>query len=300
MKKQSNILFLFLFSILLFSCKKNDNDNFVDLPDNGEISALTYNVAGLPEGANVDQFPSKHMQLISPLLNAYNIVNVQEDFAYHDSLYKQITLPYKSTYVADKSFGDGLNMVSTIPFLNFTRIEWDSCNGFDCYTPKGFTYSRLRFKKDVFIDLYNVHCNAGSDTNDLRARRYNIIQLSKYIDAHSSGNAIILMGDFNARYTRTGDNIREIDNRGLTNVWVELLRNNVLPLQDDNSLMDCEPNATNATCEVVDKIFYRSSNKIKLTPTSYQLDNPLFYDKDSMQLSDHKPMSAKFTYQINP
>lgn len=111
-------------------------------------------------------------------------------------------------------------------------------------------------------------------------------------------NAMILMGDFNCRYTRTGDTIREVDKRGLKNVWIELVRNGVAPLQNDISLTDCEPNATNPTCEVPDKIYYRSSSKITLTPKFYKLDNSLFYDKDGDPLSDHKPMNVKFTYQI--
>ena len=300
MQKTRNLLIIFVSVFFIFFCGK-DEETYPDMPNSGEINALTYNVAGLPEGINPDQHPTKHMHLVSPLLNAYNLVNVQEDFFYHDSLYKYITLPYKSNYFAEEGgLGDGLNCVSTIPFVDYTRIAWNDCHGTDCYTPKGFTYSRLRFNKNVFVDLYNVHCNAGDDSGDLSARRKNILQLCAYIDAHSAGNAIILMGDFNCRYTRIGDNIREVDNRGLKNVWVELLRSGVLPLQDGNSLTDCSPNATNATCETVDKIYYRSSTKITLTPISYKLDGTEFYDSDSDPLSDHRPMYAKFTYQVNP
>ncbi len=298
MQKSPKFFILLCSVLLMFSCGREKYSPYQDMPNTGEINALTYNVAGLPQGINPDQFPLKHMHLISPLLNAYNVVNIQEDFAYHDSLYRQIKLPYKSKYVADVVLGDGLNTVSTIPFVDFKRIKWNQCNGTDCLTPKGFSYCRLRFNEDVYVDLYNVHCNAGSDAADLAARRNNILQLCAYMDANSVGNAIILMGDFNCRYTRSGDNIREVDNRGLKNVWVELLRSNVLPLQDDNSLMDCAPNATNATCEVVDKIYYRSSSKITLTPTFYKLDGAEFFDVDGDPLSDHRPMNAKFTYQI--
>ena len=297
MQKTINFILIFINILFIFSCEKKNSD-FTDMPDVGELSVLTYNVAGLPEGINADQHPTRHMHLVSPLLNSYNIVNVQEDFYYHDSLYKHITLPYKSKYVADVIFGDGLNTVSAIPFLYYTRTKWDSCNGTDCLTPKGFTYCRLRFKEGVYVDLYNVHCNAGSETADLKARRSNISQLCRYIDSYSDKNAIILMGDFNCRYTRTGDNLREINNRDIKSVWVELLRGGVYPLQDGNSLTDCSPNATNATCEVVDKIFYRSSDKITITPTYYQLDNPLFYDSIGDPLSDHKPMNAKFSYKL--
>lgn len=135
MKLKSYFYFaLFLSSII--SCKKETL--YQDLPNEGEISVLTYNVAGLPQGINSDQFPLKHTHLISPLLNNYDVVNVQEDFAYHDSLYKYITLPYKSDFVANQVFGDGLNTVSKIPILDFTRTKWNKCNGTDCLTPKGF------------------------------------------------------------------------------------------------------------------------------------------------------------------
>lgn len=292
--KKSTFSFLALVVIVLTACNKDA----LLAPSEGTISVLTYNVAGLPQGINADQFPVKHMPLISPLLNDYDVVNIQEDFAYHDILYKDITLPYKSKYVANQVFGDGLNTVSKIPFVNFKRIKWNQCNGTDCLTPKGFTYSRLRFDDDVFIDLYNVHCNAGSDNADYAARRNNITQLCNYIQANSDGNAIILMGDFNCRYTRIQDNIRKVDSLGLKDVWVELMRNNVLPTQDGNSLTNCSPDATNPTCEVVDKIFYRSSSKITLRAVRYQLDDPKFYDDEGEPLSDHRPMFATFTYKI--
>lgn len=297
MQKTRNLVLVFITIVFIFSCEENNSD-YTDMPDAGEISVLTYNVAGLPEGINADQHPTRHMHLISPLLNAYDIVNVQEDFFYHDSLYKHITLPYKSKYVADVIFGDGLNTVSKIPFLYYTRTKWDSCYGTDCLTPKGFTYCRLRFKEGVFVDLYNAHCNAGSTNADCKARRSNIAQLCRYINSYSDGHAIIIMGDFNCRYTRTQDDIRAIDNKGLKNVWVELIRGGVYPLQNDVSLTDCSPNASNATCETVDKIFYRSSDKITITPTFFQVDNPLFYDSIGDQLSDHKPVNAKFSYKI--
>jgi len=98
MNRIPSIFLVFSFVSLILSCKKNEDDGFTDMPNTGEISALTYNVAGLPEGANADQHPTIHMQLISPLLNAYDIVNVQEDFFYHDSLYHYLNFPYKSKY----------------------------------------------------------------------------------------------------------------------------------------------------------------------------------------------------------
>src|SRR5215207_8725334 len=45
----------------------------------GELSMLTYNVAGLPQEISTVN-PEDHLPLISPLLNDYDIVMTQEDF----------------------------------------------------------------------------------------------------------------------------------------------------------------------------------------------------------------------------
>lgn len=269
------------------------------MSNSGTLSFLTYNVAGLPEGINSDQFPSRHIPLISPLLNNFDVVNVQEDFAYHDKLYKDITLKYKTKYVADLVFGDGLNTVSNLPILDYNRTRWDSCNGTDCLTPKGFTYSRLRFNETASIDLYNVHANAGDSEKDWAARRNNILQLLTYIETHSAGNTVVLMGDFNCRYTRMGDNIKLLcDSLGFKDVWIELIRNGIYPEKGDEALKDCAEKYSSVNCEVVDKVFYRNAGNIEIKPIFFDQDNSLFFDDSGMQLSDHRPMNVKFEYEI--
>ena len=89
-------------------------------------------------------------------------------------------------------------------------MRWNDCTGTNCLTPKGFTLARVRLAEGVFVDLYNVHTNADSDDAALAARRANVEQLSDFIRTNSAGNAVIVMGDTNTRYTRTGDNIRTL------------------------------------------------------------------------------------------
>jgi hypothetical protein len=60
------------------------------------------------------------------------------------------------------------------------RTAWDNCNGFDCLTPKGFTYSRIKLNAIAYIDVYDLHCNAGSDSGDLAARRKNIVLIRNF------------------------------------------------------------------------------------------------------------------------
>lgn len=260
--------------------------------------AMTYNVAGLPEPAS-SSHPAVNTVQISPRLNNYDLINVQEDFFYHSDLIKYDHHPYRSTYFAlPGGLGDGLNLFSRFIILDYMRTAWEGCHGTDCFTPKGFTYSRIKLAEGIYIDLYDLHCNAGSDSGDLVARRNDILQLCKYINYRSKGHAVLLMGDTNCRYTRTGDNIRELLNLGFKDVWIELERNGILPNQDGNSLMDCDPGSPYADCEVVDKIFYRSSDEIELTPLTYNIPGDQFLDSNGEWLSDHRPVTAKFQFKL--
>ncbi len=104
-------------------------------------------------------------------------------------------------------------------------MRWNDCTGTDCLTPKGFTLARVRLAEGVFVDLYNVHTNAGDTDAALAARRANIAQLSAFVRANSAGNAVIVMGDTNTRYTRAGDTIRTlVADNGLTDAWVQLAK----------------------------------------------------------------------------
>ncbi|EPJ40897.1 hypothetical protein STAFG_2069 [Streptomyces afghaniensis 772] len=109
-------------------------------------------------------------------------------------------------------------------------MKWKDCTGTNCLTPKGFSLARLRLAEGAFVDLYNVHTNADSTDDALAARRANVEQLSDFIQANSAGNAVIVMGDTNTRYTRTGDNIRTLlSENGLTDAWVKLVKGGTPP-----------------------------------------------------------------------
>ncbi len=265
----------------------------------GTFSVLTYNVAGLPEGLSGGN-PSRNTTPIGQRLPAYDIVHVQEDFNYHADLYAADTHPHRTPTSGGAGLGDGLNTVSDFPYADFTRVRWSSCNGTDCLTPKGFTWSRIRLAEGVHVDFYNVHTNAGTSDADLAARRANITQLSQYVAANSAGNAVIVMGDTNTRYTRTGDNIRDlVSANGLTDAWVRQERGGVPPAAGSPALV-CDENNVTDSCEVVDKILYRGNLFISLSLTRYQNENEAFLDGDGEPLSDHYPMAAWFSWSLHP
>jgi endonuclease/exonuclease/phosphatase family metal-dependent hydrolase len=253
---------------------------------------------------------------ISPRLNAYDLAAVQEDFFYHDDLISQAVHPFisvKDTRNAplieelglDLGLGDGLNTFSFSPFQGFERVQWSQCFGdftnidpsaADCLATKGFTLARHEIEPGVWVDVYNLHADAGSGPEDLETRAANIRQLRDAILAMSPGRAVILLGDTNSRYTRASDGLQELlATTGLSDVWVELERAGDLP-DPGPALGDCA-DAAGPNCERVDKIFFRSSAKVQITPLAYDvptdwLDQDGLAPEDGEQLSDHLPVSA--------
>ncbi|KOU61958.1 endonuclease [Streptomyces sp. MMG1533] len=264
----------------------------------GSFNVLTYNVAGLPEGLSSGN-PETNTPLISPRLASYDIVNVQEDFNYHAALYAGDNHPYRTATSGGAGLGDGLNTLSDVPFEDFERVKWNNCTGTNCLTPKGFTLARVRLAEGVFVDLYNVHTNAD-DTNEAHAaRRANVEQLSDFIQANSAGNAVIVMGDTNTRYTRTGDNIRTLaEENGLTDPWVKLVKGGTPPPLGADALL-CPTTAPTNDCEVVDKVFYRGSKLLTLDATRYNNEWASFLDSAGANLSDHFPHTVDFSYTLN-
>ncbi len=283
-----------IYSILLLcsiSCKKNNH-----YEHQGKFTVLSYNVAGLPQGFNADQFPLLHTDSIGKLINEIDIVHLQEDFCYHHKLLAHNKHSYVTETKGCVPVGDGLNTFSNYWIQNLKRFKWTHCYGTDCLTPKGFSYTQLVVNPDIIIDFYNVHCNAGSSINDLAARRSNILQLTNYIQQHSKENPVIIMGDFNSRYTRNGDTLELLKNIGFKDAWIEVIRNGEYPQKGTPSLTNCSADKNTSYCEVVDKILYRSNNLIELTPLQYALDDVRYYDKANSPLSDHYPLFVTFEF----
>lgn len=264
----------------------------------GTFNVLTYNVAGLPAGLSSSD-PETNTPLISPRLDAYDIVNAQEDFNYHAALYAGDDHTYRTATSGGVPFGDGLNTLSDHAFEDFERVKWNHCTGTNCLTPKGFSLARVRLAEGVFVDLYNVHTNADTDDAALAARRANIEQLSDFVQANSSGNAVIVMGDTNTRYTRSGDNIRTLlAENDLKDPWVDLVKGGTPPAQGSDALV-CDSAAPTNSCEVVDKVLYRGSALVSLNATRYNNDWAKFLRSDGEHLSDHYPHTVDFSYTLD-
>ncbi|MGW7546736.1 jacalin-like lectin [Streptomyces sp. NPDC054770] len=273
----------------------------------GSFSVLTYNVAGLPEGLSSAPTPrDTSTTAIGTRIAPYDIVNVQEDFNYHAYLYATDTHPYRTATSGGAGIGSGLNTVSNYAWDgdDFERVGWNSCqlDSGDCLTPKGFTFMRERLAEGVYVDFYNLHTNAGTNDGDEASRADNFSQLTAFIGTHSAGNAVVVMGDTNTRYTRTADTIAEFASaNGLTDAWVQLIRGGSAPAKGSDALVCDQSGATVPnTCEVVDKVLYRSSKLVNLNATSYNNEHAKFLTSDGLMLSDHDPITVGFSWSENP
>lgn len=152
---------------------------------------------------------------------------------------------------------------------------------------------------EVFVDFYNLHTDAGTEKGDLEARNDNLRQVREWITQKSKGNAVLVYGDTNSRYSRAGDTgIRSLltsqpeGGVGLTDAWIEIHHAGLLP----NDAAVCGNPAETATCEIVDKVLYRSSPLVDLRPMGFEYAGKKFLSDDRKVLSDHNPVLVNITW----
>lgn len=272
----------------------------------GSFNILTMNVAGLPEilqSNDVTGDKATNAGTIGADFAAYgyDVIHVQEDFNYHAYIYAADNHTYRTATSGGAAIGSGLNTLANVDWIDFTRVKWSTCSdasGSDCLTPKGFTFMRTILDADngIYADFYNLHADAGTEDGDETARNSNLEQVAAYIDTWSIGNAVLVFGDTNSRYTRTADNITVFANQnGLTDAWLLLERDGVIPTTE--SLCD-NPSTTN-TCETVDKVFFRGNAIVNLTATYFNYESSKFLQSDGSVLSDHNPITVSFDWTLS-
>ena len=275
----------------------------------GDFTVLSMNVAGLPAILNSNDVPgdkTTNAKLIGSFFSKHNysIIHAQEDFNYHASIYATDTHPFRTSTSGGIPFGSGLNTLSNNPWLDFRRIKWATCSDAssnDCLTPKGFTFMRLALSisstTSTYLDVYNLHADAGTEPGDLTARQANINQLASHISTWSTGNPVLVFGDTNSRYSRPLDtailSLLSSPSTALSDPWLLLSRGTTTPPTTES--LCSNPSPTSA-CETVDKVFFRSSPLLTLTPTAYTYVGGKFLQPDGNILSDHNPVLVNFTY----
>lgn len=269
----------------------------------GDFSFLTYNVSGLPFVFSGAVLPRITNTLeIGSRLGAFDIVNVQEDVAYHPFLiagtdFPDRTAPSVPTWAwpVGVPFSDGLNSLSSYYVESLDRQAWTTRP--DLLNPGGFTYTRQHIPGGSSVDVYNVDTSGGSLTNA------EIAQLSDFIQQNSIGRAVIVAGDFGQFYSDPDQTLTAFAAaNGLTDAWVQVEFGGVVPT-------DAERCAYADSCEQPDKVFYRdaapldlsdpASSPVDLTALTYTNEGLNFLTDSGQDLSASRPQSVNFGYTVD-
>lgn len=285
----------------------------------GEFSLLTYNVAGLPQEVSTEN-PSEHMPLISPLLEDYDIVLTQENFDwwadaiagldfvnYFDRLRADVTHEYRTeqhpgpeAVGIDGSdpdrplpvVGDGLGMLSRLPFRDVVRVPWTHCFGGadtsdggagDCLAMKGFAVATYELGDGVEVDIYTLHAEAGSGEKDDPFRAEDFQDLAAFIAEHSAGRAVIVAGDTNLHSADHED--AAVDGP----VWATFIE--ATGLTDVCDVVECEEPGS------IDKVAFRNDGGVELTPLERRWEDDRFVGPEGEDLSDHPPVAVDWSWQ---
>jgi len=281
----------------------------VDGASSGEFAALTYNVAGLPEGLS-GSHPAMNTPYISPLLDQYDLVLVQEDWltpnpnptgfqVFHDVLAASAHHPFQSIPAPcplganparpSALISDGLNEFSNFEFRDLTRTPWEGCFGAlgasdggasDCGAMKGFSVAVHVLAPGVEVDVYDLHGEAGSTATDQQLQETGYRQLAAFINAFSPGHAVILGGDTNLHTTPTNPDAA---------IWQTLLA--------DTGLTDvCQSIECGADRTIIDKFAFRSNDALTIAPLTHRFERDKFVGPDGMPLSDHDALAVRFRW----
>jgi len=198
-----------------------------------ELSVLSYNTHGL-RGSFVDDDPAARFPQIGRLVNGYDVVLLQEDFAYHRSIRKNAWHgiqrrgnPQDRNPIANLlapivcgRCGSGLSTLIDLgetALLAEHREAYRDYSGWfnarnDAWVTKGLLALRVRLPDGAVIDVYNSHLDAGKKpkrVRDQRTRDRQLAQLERAIRGFSGSGALIVAGDFNEREDRANPSLRE-------------------------------------------------------------------------------------------
>lgn len=172
-----------------------------------KLKTITYNVCGLPEMITYDRNLApmdKRFTYIGKKLNSYDLIGLQEAFVTKRRIIEDELGGYYLARGTDVGMsgkiGSGVYTFSKYPIKRIHYERWRKTTGPDALSHKGFVLTTIEVSDDLWIDVYNLHAQAGGSKE--RIDIDNMYQLAEAMKALSFGNGrpIILIGDFNCRF----------------------------------------------------------------------------------------------------
>ena len=263
-------------SVLFYLCFISNNLS------SEEIKILVYNTHGLPSAFAGDD-PEERFPLIGEKTKGYQLSLLQEDFAHHELLLKNLNKESVAVRGNDNNkslcpfcSGSGLTMISNLEKewqLEVNSEAFNSCSGWlgglnDCFASKGFQLARVQTPSEKYVFILNTHLDAGRSTSDRKARAEQLNQILTKVKQVTSEEALIVAGDLNLRWNDPQDS--------------HLLE----AFKEDLGLIDSfEGVKFEKTRPVLDYILYRNGTTTTLEVLEVGEDPDFQYDNEP--LSDH-------------
>ncbi|OFZ65423.1 MAG: hypothetical protein A3D92_05605 [Bacteroidetes bacterium RIFCSPHIGHO2_02_FULL_44_7] len=212
-----------------------------------------------------------------------HIVLAQEVFAkeYDAMLEGAAEFPYE-TARPEKPYmlGDGLKMFSDFEITGLVRKPWKYCNGrledgSDCLTAKGAAYFTVRIEGIELVGV-DVHFDSGKSVKDEEAKTLQMQQFIGDFNDIVRDRPAIVTGDFNT----------------INGVPLGIMKLGT-GLQDVCGVLTCPD-------QRIDRVYFKNTPWVTLTPKSYTLDTAIFVDEDGEPLSDHLPIFVDWNIKIGP
>ena len=184
-----------------------------------EIKILVYNTHGLPAFFAGDD-PEERFPLIGEKTKSYQLSLLQEDFAHHELLLKNLSEGSVALRgnTNNKSFcpfcsGSGLTMISNLEKewqIEIQSEAFNTCSGWlgglnDCFATKGFQLARIETPLGKHFYVVNTHLDAGRNSSDRQARATQLQQIAAKMKQEASEEALIIVGDLNLRWNDPED-----------------------------------------------------------------------------------------------
>ena len=184
-----------------------------------EIKILVYNTHGLPAVFAGDD-PKERIPLIGEKTKSYQLSLLQEDFAHHELLLKNLiegSVALRGN-TNNKSFcpfcsGSGLTMISNLEKewqIEIQSEAFNTCSGWlgglnDCFASKGFQLAHIETPLGKHFYVVNTHLDAGRNSSDRQARATQLQQIATKMKREASDEALIIVGDLNLRWNDPED-----------------------------------------------------------------------------------------------
>ena len=207
------ILTLLVLLGLLCGCAEGKPRRSSTISEEGQVSLLTLNVAGLPNFLTSQDYPRERMYGIAHYANAYDVVAYQEDFYYSADLDRHSQFANRER--ATKWHGwaiwpwlrkSGITLQTPWAPIDSRFHAYTTCDGYfkhgsDCWVPKGVLCTRTVLPSSVVMDVCNTHMDAGGTKQGWAVKGEQVEEYLAFLPEPVTDEPYILveLGDFNMR-----------------------------------------------------------------------------------------------------